>query len=84
MASVSFRLLPSAFVDIRDVCGRQMEAGELLGIRQKNSLNIRKEDGVGKLLLPSSSVDIRDVCGRKMGRGELLGKRQKITQNGRG
>ena len=37
----------SASVDIRDVCGRQMEDGKLWGKTDKNGLNGRNQGGVG-------------------------------------
>ena len=88
--SASYRLLPSDSVDIRDVCGQQMEHGELLGKLLGKRQKMRKMEETRAEWAnccfrrrPRTSADIREVCGRKMEDGGLLGKRQKYALNGR-
>ena len=74
--------LPWSPVDIRDVCGRQIEDGVLLGEDPSKS---HKWNTLGRLGEITASAIIRGhprapaMCGRKMVNGELLGKRQTQT-----
>ena len=66
-------LLPSASVDIRHLCGRKMENGELLE-KRGGDISGRNQGVMSQLLLSLTSVDISGFCGRKMGDGGYLGK----------
>ena len=48
-ASVGFRRLQRASVDIRGLCGRKMEAGKWLGARWRNGRNGRNYGRMGEL-----------------------------------
>ena len=65
IASVSFRQLPWTSVGIRDVCGRMMDAAELLGGIGRNPHNRQQQGRNGEIIasvrrrqLPSSIVEI--------------------------
>ena len=72
-----------ASVDVRGMCGRKMEDGELRGQTEKIGLNGRNQGGVGSiaavgfLQLPRKSVDVRGMFGRKPEAAELRGETEK-------